>query len=334
MLRVNEEFRRRAADRLALPMFCLPLAFLIIVAIMLVLLVDVQFLFTSLGGTADPSATSGTALPQIITWISVEQAMDAGYDCVLLLGLLWPFFLLELVFQFVVRDRDEPFLRKRYMSLIYCLCPPLRMCAHNYDMDGKIWFPSMGWKPISRQLRQQLEKSFSLPMIFIALAILPVLLIDLFMKKIVWSRPWLQIVLLASTGVIWFAFAAEFIVMVSVAEKKLKYCKEHWLDLAIILLPFISFLRALRVVRATRLARLAKIQQLSRMGRVYRMRGLMMRAVRALMILKLVNYLFRISPERQLRKLQAVLEEKELQIAALRQEIVELEKQVQEREGE
>ena len=61
------------------------------------------------------------------------------------------------------------------------------------------------------------------------------------------------------------------------------------IDLAIILLPFISFLRSLRVVRATRLARVAKIQQLSRMGRLYRLRGLAMRAVRALMILELLR---------------------------------------------
>jgi hypothetical protein len=34
--------------------------------------------------------------------------------------------------------------------------------------------------------------------------------------------------------------------MISVAPRRLEYCKKHWLDLAIILLPLISFLRSLR----------------------------------------------------------------------------------------
>ena len=76
---------------------------------------------------------------------------------------------------------------------------------------------------------------------------------------------------------------------------------------------------------ATRMARLAKIQQLSRMGRLYRLRGLALRAVRALMILQLLNRMFRIGPERQLKKLNMILEDKEKEIALLRREIEKLE---------
>ena len=51
---------------------------------------------------------------------------------------------------------------------------------------------------------------------------------------------WLRLLLHLSTGVIWFAFAAEFILMVSVAERKIAYCLAHWIDLAIIVLPLLS----------------------------------------------------------------------------------------------
>ncbi|MFW6169047.1 MAG: potassium channel protein, partial [Planctomycetota bacterium] len=196
---------------------------------------------------------------------------------------------------------------------------------------GKIWFPALGWRAVDKSLRDQLEKSFSIPMVFIALAILPVLLIELGMREIVLTRAWLQFLLHASTGIIWFAFASEFIVMVSVAENKINYCKEHWLDIAIILLPFISFLRSLRAVRAMRLARVAKVQQLSKMGRIYRLRGLMMRTVRALMILELFSWIFRIGPEKRLKKLRGILDEKEREVASLRVRVARLEKLVEQK---
>jgi voltage-gated potassium channel len=313
-------------------MYCLALSFLIVVAILLVLWVDVPIFL------AAPDTDAGAAKEQArvaTCWISHETAMRAGYICLDILTVFWICFVGELLFQFAIRDRARPFWRQRYYSLIVCLCPPLRLSARNFDMDGKVWFPTIGWQEADDSLREGLEKAFSVPMIFIAMTILPVLLVEFGMHHLVWTRPWLQLLLHASTGLIWFAFAVEFVVMVSVAEKKLRYCKEHWLDLAIILLPFISFLRTLRVVRATRVARLAKIQQLSRMGRLYRLRGLAMRAVRALMILELLNRLFRIGPERQLKKLRMLLEEKEKEVMVLRNQIKKLEELIeqQSREG-
>lgn len=313
-----------------MPMFCLSMVFLMVLAVLLVLWVEVPLFLSAREGEAMARSAAGSRR-DIACWISPETATIAGRHCLLLLAAIWPLFLFELVFQYAVRDRTKPFLRRRYRSLLVCLFPPLRMCARNPDMDGKIWFPSLGWQPVNRRLRKRLEKAFSVPMIFIALAILPVLLVEFGMRQTVIRWPWLQFMLHASTGVIWFAFATEFIVMVSVAEKKLAYCKAHWIDIAIILLPFISFLRSLRAVRAMRLARVAKVQQLSKMGRVYRLRGLAMRVVRALMILELFNRVFRIGPERRLEKLNTILEEKMREIEVLRGEIARLEREVEHR---
>jgi hypothetical protein len=172
-------------------------------------------------------------------------------------------------------------------------------------------------------------------MIVIALMILPILLIEFRFADQIAGRPWLRVLLHFSTGMIWFAFALEFIIMCSVADKKLQYCKEHWLDLAIILLPLISFLRSFRVVRATRLARLAKVQQLtkmtSKMARVYRLRGLAMKGFRALLLFEVLNRLLRITPEKRIRKLKEQLSQKELEMSVLKRRIRELEELTEDR---
>jgi hypothetical protein len=328
VLRASDAMRRRAAECLAAPMFLLSLGYLMVIAAILVLWVDVPLFFSMFAGETGEFAAD--SLPQVVGWVSPQAAWSAGYWGLIVLGLIWLVFPLELLVQWAVRDRAQPFWRHRWAALLTCLCPPLRMCARHPEMDGQIWFPTLDWQLADRALRERLEKLFSIPMILIALMILPVLLIEFGMREQVMTRPWLQFLLHASMGLVWFAFAAEFIVMVSVADRKLKYCKDHWLDLAIILLPFIAFLRSLRVIRATRLARLAKLQQLSRMGRLYRLRGLAMRALRALLILELLNRLMPMHPERRLKRLRTLLNEMETDIEFLRQQVDALERQVEE----
>jgi voltage-gated potassium channel len=112
--------------------------------------------------------------------------------------------------------------------------------------------------------------------------------------------------------------------MIAVVEKKLDYCKRHWLDIVIICLPFVAFLRFLRVGQALRL------QQLSRVGRVYRLRGVTMRTWRSVLLLDLIARVVRISPEKQLAKLRETLQEKEIELELLRERIQELENEVAE----
>jgi hypothetical protein len=326
----TDELRQQVAHRIAAPMFFLSFLFLAILAALLVLTADVYRIeerWRSASHTTDAGHTAAS--------IEVDQsAVDARYHCLLVIALMWPLFFAEFAFQFLARDRDKPFWRIRYYGFIVCLIPPLRLCARNPDMDGQVWLPGIGWQASDDTLRRRLDHGFSIPMILIALTILPILLIELLMTEQIAARPWLRTMLHISMGVIWFAFAVEFIVMVSVAEKKLRYCKEHWLDLAIILLPLVSFLRSLRVLRATRLARVAKVQQLAKMGRLYRLRGLAMRALRAILLLEVLHRIFGISIEKKLKSLCAQLEEKEREVAMLKAAIEDLERQIQERDRE
>jgi voltage-gated potassium channel len=124
--------------------------------------------------------------------------------------------------------------------------------------------------------------------------------------------------------VIWFSFAIEFILMVSIAENKLDYCKRNWLDIAIILLPAISFLRSLQTMRATRLAKLMRIQKLTQIARVYRLRGTAIKAFRALITLEIAHRMVRRDPDRAIRKLQRRLAEVEREAKLLRRRIARL----------
>jgi hypothetical protein len=245
------------------------------------------------------------------------------------LALLWTLFVAEFGLQYLLRDRTKPFWRTHYPGLVACLCPPLRLCARNHDMDGRVWLPRFGWQTVDESLRERLERQFSGPMMVIAMMILPVLLVEFAMKEQIAAHLWLQVLVHVSTGLIWFAFAIEFIVMVTVAENKFRYCREHWLDLAIIMLPLISFLRSLRIVRAARFARLARIPLLTKMIRLYRLRGLAMRVFRAVLLFELLNRVLRVTPEKKLHRLREQLREKEKEAESLRHEITALEAELE-----
>ena len=165
-------------------------------------------------------------------------------------------------------------------------------------------------------------------MIGIALLILPVLIVEFLLKEQVARYVWLRVSLHVGTGVIWFAFAAEFILMVSIAEKKFDYIRRNWVDLAIIALPFFSFLRSLQAMRGTRLAKLAKLPQLTKLARAYRLRGTVLKAFRALVLLDVSARLFRKTPEQQLQQLRAELVVTQREARLIRLMIARLEREL------
>ena len=257
------------------------------------------------------------------------NAQRLGNICLVLLGGMWLVFIAEQLHNFFKLPSAVSFFEHYRYWWLFCILPPLRLCAHSRTPEGnKIWLPKLGWKIVDRHLRRSLERTFSIPMIWIALLILPVLGLHFLFKDRIVEYPMLRIALHISTGLIWFAFTVEFIVMVSVAEKKFDYCKKHWLDLAIILLPLVSFLRTLRILRAGRLAKLGKLQQLSRVVRVYRLRGVAMRAFRALLVLELLHRVLRTKPENRIKKLEDMRTEKLRELEDIDEQIAELRKRL------
>ena len=334
--------RRQLIGRLAPVMFGLALAFLVGQAVLVVLWVDVPNLrqtpttieLESAGGPTPPRDEAEPA--------SDEDAPPAGDDTlpasdarsrrgasvaratVQGLLLIWPLFIAESLFHWVSRPWNRETVGYHFFSFLFVVCPSLRMCARAPEMDERLWLPGLGWRKPDRRLRRHLERHFSVPMILIALLILPVLVVEFLLNQQLDRYGSLRMFVHVGTGVIWFAFAAEFILMVSVAERKLIYIKNHWIDLAIILLPLLSFLRTLQVARVSRLFRVAKIPQITKLARAYRLRGTALRALRALIVLEVLQRLLARNPDKLIDRLEKRRRELERESRLIRRKILRL----------
>jgi hypothetical protein len=276
--------------------------------------------------------------------------------CHIGLAVLWPVFLLEaLVHVFAGSPRWKK-------HLAYCLCPPLRLGARDACTGERVWLPRLGWTVVNRELGERMERTLNLPMILIALCVVPLLALDYYQPEhhplvhhlhdavvqssaapapptpppslppalrarlapvLVWAQlPSVRFATRIGEALIWTAFALEFLVMIAVVDRKLKYCLKHWIDILVIVLPLVAFLRSLR------LARLARLNQIGRFTRLYRLRGSVVRAQRGMVVASVVERkLFR-NPQKQLSKLQDALIEKEREVETLRAQIRELEQEV------
>lgn len=194
---------------------------------------------------------------------------------------------------------------------------PLRMGARRLSDDDWLWIPFWRWSKCNDVLLEELKRKFSMPMIGIALLIIPILFIDL--NKTVGEQvaarvPNISLYLEAVQAFIWVAFTFEFILMFSVTKTKLDYCKANWIDLFIILLPLVSFLRTFRAIQG-----IARVNQLAR---AYRFRGVITKVREALILADLVQRIMYPNPETQLKALQKKIHKN-------RREKIHLEKQVE-----
>jgi len=316
----SELSRHRHVDEILAPiMFCLAIFFLIILAALIVAWVDIPRVAELAAVESSVNAVSSQMQD------TLKAAQHIGHYLFTTLLLLWPVFIAEALYHAFRAKHTHADRKHIYMRLACAALPPLRLGTASTAWGGRLWLPILSWQLPGKRLSKTLMRFFGKPMIAIALLILPILLLEFVFKSLIAEHRWLQLLIHTATGFIWFAFTVEFILMVSAADKKLRYVKKNWIDLAIILLPLISFLRS---IRALRLAKLAKVQQLAKMGRVYRMRGLGMKLFRALLLFEVVNRVFRVTPEKQLAKLELEreeqleeLEELDLEIAELKQAI-------------
>lgn len=239
--------------------------------------------------------------------------------------LLWPVFAVEAMVRFVVtREQMAPW-RRFGVFLVVLLFPWVRIAMRAYVDPTRIWLPGAGWQVVDRSLRRRLERFFSVPMIVFALMVLPVLSLEYFWEEEVRVHFGLALALDIANSLIWMAFAIEFTLMVSVADKKLAYCIQNWMDLAVVVLPVIDFLPVLRLWQ---LSRLVQLNQIGRLGRLYRLRGLFFKAWRAFLLLEMINRLLGNYRERRLRKLRDLIAAKQIELDELRQELADLEKPV------
>ena len=328
------------AERFAPIMFIASLLFLVLVAALIVVWVDIpRFAFVNVAVdgvvAGDGKAVEATELvepAELVVDPILETANHVGHFLIMGIAALWVIIVLEVMVQLYVSVRTIETInvsRWRIFALLQCMCPPLRLAAPNIAKEGKIWFPVFGWQSPRRKLYKKLEAAFSKPMLFFALLILPLLLIEFGLHSVVEQQTWLRVTIHICTGLIWLAFAIEFIVLVSASDRRLKYVKKNWIDLAIILLPIVLFLRSLRAIRMAKVMKLAKVEQLVRLSRMYRVRGVAMKLLRTLMLFEFFGRILGGSPENRLKRLEMDRREKLEELEEIDADIVKVKAEIE-----
>jgi len=304
-------------EALARPMFFLAVGFLIVLGGLLHRhkLPDPDALVQP-GGDAVVAPADGPLFDPV----NIELQIQVG-----LLLAMWPFFVAEGLFRLWQTPPGRGWWRPLRDFVAVSLIPPWRMAQRSQGPGHQLWLPGFGWRTVDRFLRRDLERAFGWPMIGIALLILPLLIAEFFFKDAIKANFWLLFAFEFGNALVWFAFALEFILMLAVAQHRFRYAITHWIDLAIILLPFVHFLPLFRVLR---LGQLLRLDQIARLGRLYRMQGVALRAWRAFLLLQLIQRVLGTSIEKQLAQLRELEAAKQEEMDDLRQEIRLLEEEL------
>jgi voltage-gated potassium channel len=133
---------------------------------------------------------------------------------------------------------------------------------------------------------RRIEQATDLPLLILSLVLIPILLAPiLFSPSAVIDRT-----LLTLDWTIWAVFAVDFGLKVTVAPQRLRYVRSHWLEVAMVALPFLRPLRGARVLRVLRGTRVAVAlgENLSLLRRIANERGLQL-VVAAVMVVGVVG---------------------------------------------
>jgi len=204
---------------------------------------------------------------------------------------------------------------KRLLALLF---PPLRIGSRDIVSGKHAWIPGWQWCKVNEGLFTELKRRFVLPMIGIAVLIIPVLIIEWkFLDEVRANFPQLKITLIleAIQTFIWCSFTFEFLLMISISSRKLTYVKKNWIDLLIILLPFVSFLRTLRI---------SQIARLKYATRSFKLRGVITKARQGLIFVDFIQRIFRLRPENEVKRLFRLLQENQRDREELQQKLKEV----------
>lgn len=206
--------------------------------------------------------------------------------------------------------------------LLVALVPPFRMVLSPRRPNDRVWLPRFGWRDVSTGSVVEMEQRTAIPMLVATALIVPVLIVDFGFSDAVEGSLSLQVTLAVLMSLIWFSFALEFVIMVSLAPKKLDYCKKHWINIVIIILPLVAFLRSLQLFRFLRMAQAGKL------AKAYRLRGLITRTLKLALAFNLIERILSMNPERFAASLEEKIAEKEEELADLREKLAETQRTV------
>jgi len=124
---------------------------------------------------------------------------------------------------------------------------------------------------------ERISKFFEILVLFAALMVVPMVLIEEFFDSA-------EAIRVATIGnwMIWSIFLIEYLVMVWVVPDKWQYTRKAWLDIGIIVLtfpPLPELMATLRLVRLVRLARVLRLLRLLKLAAVLSRAGVAMRTL-------------------------------------------------------
>ena len=235
----------------------------------------------------------------------------------------WSVFVVDFIVVYVLSRKSaikpvKPDWVRRFVVVVF---PPLRIGSSHLLDPSILWIPFNGWSFRNEGLLKHLKEKFSIPMIVIALLIIPVLIIEwqFYESAEQFLQTDLAFWLDMAQGFIWLAFTFEFILMISISREKSTYALENWIDLLIILLPFVAFVRTIRLIKITRLTQLS---------RGYKLRGLLMKARQGVLF---AGFLYRIMTlqQFQIKSLKKKLDKNQKEREILEEELVAFQKRMQ-----
>lgn len=237
----------------------------------------------------------------------------------LALVLLYSLLLFEAALILLWIRKTETAAHVRKLVFLIVLCPPLRIAISPQHALNWIWLPGKGWRRRRQALFETLEVRFALPMLAVALLIVPVILLEIFLHDLIVQQPlWVHAIHLL-TAMIWFAFALEFLVLVSITEEKWQFARDHWVNALIIVLPLLAFLRMFVLIR---FLKVGKVLQ------TVRLRVLFTRVYRIALLLNLLERILERRPRLYLRILRDRERRKLQELAEIRSRIEEIEARI------
>jgi voltage-gated potassium channel len=105
------------------------------------------------------------------------------------------------------------------------------------------------------RLLERFEESTEWPLLFLALAMIPLLVVPLSFEVDSETSAALD----GASYIIWAVFAVELSIRTFLAEKRISYLVRNWFDVLIVVVPFLRPLRVARTARAARVLRLGRL---------------------------------------------------------------------------
>ena len=299
------------------------------------------------GGAPDaqqaPDETGSTAHAAAMFWAAAAHLLIFGaivphpgfafdaHERVLAVPSLWPVFLglwaliaAEALWSSrLLRGGDG---KAAARALLVCAVPRCRAAIRPGAFGGAVWLPGFGWRRTGEALFEELERRSAFLMLCVTLLIVPVVAVEFLFEDRISALPWLGLAVHAANAIIWFFFALELVVMLSLAERKKQYCMKNWVNAVVVLMPFLGFLRTMRLFAAVGAVHSARLVH------GWRLRGLAVRLIHIVLFLKLIERFMRRNPKAFLARLRTRKEEKLSELDALDEEIRHTETLVAERE--